>query len=942
MRLPTGGRIDRSTPLRFTVDGTEYAGYRGDTLASALIANGVVEVARSMYRQRPRGIAAAGVEEPNALVQLHGPCSEPMLPATTVELYDGLSASTLSGKGRLDDAEDTAVYDKKYVHCDVLVVGGGPAGLSAALAAGRTGARVILVDEQSELGGSLLSSRDQIDGAPMSAWVDAAHEELRSLPEVRVLTRSTAFGYYDHNYVLVAERRTDHLGPDGLPGVSRQRVWHIRAARVVLATGAHERSLVFADNDRPGIMLAAAVRTYVNRYAALPGRRAVVFTTNDSAYDTALDLAAVGAEVAAVVDARPAPPAALVERARAAGIEVLTGSAVVGTAGSPRVTAVRIASLADGTASREISCDLLAVSGAWNPVVHLFSQSQGKLRYDEALAAFVPDRSAQAERTIGAARGVYDLARCLADGRAAGAEAARLAGFDAPALETPERQALEIHPLWVVPSVDGDWDRHFVDLQRDATVADIHRATGAGMRSVEHVKRYTTISTGHDQGKTSGVTAIGAIAQAQGTSVAETGTTTFRGPYTPVSFAVLAGRDRGRLHDPVRTTSIHAWHVDHGAVFEDVGQWKRPRYYPDAGEDMDAAVLRECRAAREGLAVMDASTLGKIDIQGPDAAEFLNRMYTNAFAKLAVGSCRYGLLCKPDGMVFDDGVVMRLADDRFLATTTTGGAAAVLDWFEEWLQTEWPELRVHCTSVTEQWATVAVVGPKSRAVIAALAPDLDVSVEGFPFMTWRDTTLASGIAARIARVSFSGELAYEINVPMWYGRVVWEAVMAAGASYGITPYGTETMHVLRAEKGYVIVGQDTDGTVTPQDLGMEWIVSKQKQFVGKRSYQRPDTARTDRKHLVGLLPVDPGDLLPEGAQLVAPDAALDRAPVPMLGHVTSSYRSTALDRTFALALVKDGRSRLGETVHAPLGDRTIAATITEPVFYDTEGARRDG
>jgi sarcosine oxidase subunit alpha len=485
--------------------------------------------------------------------------------------------------------------------------------------------------------------------------------------------------------------------------------------------------------------------------------------------------------------------------------------------------------------------------------------------------------------------------------------------------------------------VDGPEDRQFVALQRDATVADVRRATGAGLRSVEHVKRYTTIGTAHDQGKTSGFAAVGVIAQLLGAETPQ-GTTTYRPPYTPVSFALLAGRDRGPLSDPVRTTPMHAWHVRHGAVFENVGQWKRPWYYPQPGEDMHAAVLRECRAARTSVAVMDASTLGKIDIQGPDAGEFLNRMYTNAFAKLKVGHCRYGLLCKADGMVFDDGVVMRVAEDRFLATTTTGNAAAVLDWFEEWSQTEWPDLKVWFTSVTEQWATIAVVGPQARTVLALVAPDVDCSAAAFEFMTFRDVRLADGTPARIARVSFSGELAFEINVDGRHGARVWDAVLATGLP---TPYGTETMHVLRAEKGYVIVGQDTDGTVTPHDLGMEWIVSPRKDFVGKRSYQRLDTSRPDRKQLVGLLPQNPDDLLPEGAQLIAPGTPL-APPVPMLGHVTSSYHSAALARTFALALVKGGRQLIGRTVLAPLADRTIAATVTEPIFYDPEGTRRDG
>ncbi|OEV05383.1 glycine cleavage T C-terminal barrel domain-containing protein, partial [Streptomyces oceani] len=496
-----------------------------------------------------------------------------------------------------------------------------------------------------------------------------------------------------------------------------------------------------------------------------------------------------------------------------------------------------------------------------------------------------------------------------------------------------------------LPADPAEARTHFVDLQRDATLADLARAVGTGMRSVEHIKRYTTIGTAHDQGRTSSALATAATAQLLDVPVGTLGPTSHRPPYTPVSFALLAGRARGRLRDPVRTTPMHPWHRAHGAVLEDVGQWKRPRYYPRDGEDMAAAVRRECLAARQSVAAMDVSTLGRIDLQGPDAAEFLNRVYTNGFAKLRVGSSRYGVLCTADGMVFDDGVTMRLAEDHFLMSTTTGNAAAVLDWLEEWLQTEWPELRVHCTSVTEQWATTALVGPRSRAVLSTLAPELTVDNADFPFMAWRDARVA-GLPARIARISFSGELAYEISVPGWHGLALWEAVLAAGAPYGITPYGTETMHVLRAEKGFVIVGQDTDGTVTPQDLGMDWVVSKRKEFLGQRSHQRPDTVRTDRKHLVGLLPVDPGELLPEGGQIVEPGAAgpdgQRATPVPMLGHVTSSYHSAALDRTFALALVKSGRERIGGTVEVPYAGRLVSAEITQPVFYDSEGSRRDG
>ena len=944
-RLREGGRVDRSSVLRFTVDGRELTGHPGDTVASAMLANGLAEVAPSLYRGRPRGIVAAGVEEPNALLQLDGSCSEGMLPATTVELYDGLSATTLSAMGRLDPTADPAVYDKKYVHTDVLVVGAGPAGLAAAAAAAGSGARVILLDEQPEPGGSLLSGV-----AAGLQWVAEVRAALDAAPEAVVLQRTTAFGSYDDNYVLALQRRTDHLGTDAPEGVSRQRLWHIRARQVVLATGAHERPLTFAGNDRPGVMLAAAVRTYLNRYAVAPGSRAVVSTTNDSAYDTVADLHAAGIDIAAVVDARPELSDRAAEVAAATGVRVLTGSAVVDTSGDHRLTGVTVQDLdVDGRLTGEpqsFACDLLAVSGGWSPVVHLHSQRQGRLRWDEDLVAFVPDGTVRDQQVVGAARGTYDLDGCLAEGARAGARAATECGFPVPVPPAASGDARpDIRALWLVPAPDGEpgsWDTHFVDLQRDVTVADVWRSTGAGMRGVEHVKRYTSLGTAGDQGKTSGVNAIGVIAEALGGSLGEIGTTAYRAPYTPIAFAALAGRERGELFDPERTTSIHSWHVAGGAKFEDVGQWKRPRYYPQPGEDMDTAVSRECRAAREGVAFMDASTLGKIEIWGADAGEFLNRIYTNAFKKLKPGTARYGVMCKPDGMIFDDGVTLRLDDNRYFMTTTTGGAAGVLDWLEEWLQTEWPELDVHCTSVTEQWTTIAVVGPRSRDVVAHLVPDLDLSAEAFPFMAFRETTLASGIPARICRISFSGELAYEINVSAWYGLAVWEEVDAIGRPYGITPYGTETMHVLRAEKGYIIVGQDTDGTVTPQDAGMSWVVSKQKDFIGKRSYSRADTSRADRKQLVGLLPSDRTTRLPEGTQLVAPDTTLETVPVPMLGHVTSSYHSPALGRPFALALVADGRARIGATLLAPVGDDLVPVEVTDFVLYDPEGTKRDG
>ncbi|AMB41916.1 FAD-dependent oxidoreductase [Paenarthrobacter ureafaciens] len=975
-RLATGGRIDRSITWRFTVDGQEFVGHPGDTIASALLANGHINAGNSLYEDRPRGIMAAGVEEPNALVKIAprfpGHVAESMLPATAVSLVDGQNIELLSGLGKLDPAEDKAEYDKKYVHTDVLVVGGGVAGLAAAREAVRTGARVILIDDQPELGGSLLSAStaeglaEEIEGKPALEWIADVEAELVSAEECTVLHRTTAFGSYDSNYFIAAQNRTDHLTVPAAPGVSRTRIWHIRAEQAVLAPGAHERPLVFENNDRPGIMLASAVRTYLNRYAVAVGQRVVISTTNDSAYLLAADLKAAGIPVAAVVDARPQ----ISEKAAAAvesGLRVLIGSAVADTSADEagRLNGVTVRSINDDgeltSGVEQIAADVLAVSGGWSPVVHLHSQRQGKLRWDDDLAAFIPSSVVRDQQVVGAGRGSYELQDCLAEGISAGAAASIAAGFEsattpseltAPTASAPTRQ------LWLVPGQTGEpgeWHNHFVDFQRDQSVADVLRSTGAGMRSVEHVKRYTSISTANDQGKTSGVNAIGVIAAALKhggadavPGIGEIGTTAYRAPFTPVAFAALAGRQRGELFDPARVTSIHPWHVAQGALFEDVGQWKRPWYYPQDGEDMDTAVLRECAAVRDSVGFMDATTLGKIEIRGKDAGEFLNRVYTNAFKKLAPGSARYGVMCTLDGMIFDDGVTLRLDEDTYFMTTTTSGAAKVLDWLEEWHQTEWPELDVVFTSVTEQWSTIAVVGPKSREVIAKVAPQLaengGLEAENFPFMTFRETTLASGVQARVCRISFSGELAYEINVPSWYGLNTWEAVAAAGAEFNITPYGTETMHVLRAEKGYPIVGQDTDGTVTPQDAGMEWIVSKAKDFIGKRSYLRADSKREDRKHLVSVLPADHSLKLPEGTQLVEKGIAVNPAygPVPMEGFVTSSYHSAALGRSFGLALIQNGRNRIGETLQASVGDQLVDVVVGETVLFDAEGTRKDG
>jgi sarcosine oxidase subunit alpha len=990
-RLQSGGRVNRAIPLTFTFNGRTYQGFQGDTLASALLANDVHFVARSFKYHRPRGIVTAGVEEPNALVQLEcGAHTIPNARATEIELYQGLVATSVNaepslehdrmainqkfsrfmpagfyyktfmwprsfwpkyeerirhaaGLGKAPEVLDPSRYDKRFAHCDVLVVGAGPSGLAAARTAGSSGARVILVDDQPELGGSLLSTGETIDGRPASAWVQAIERELENMPEVTVLTRSTAFGYQDHNLVTVTQRLTDHL-PVSTRGVTRERLWKIRAKQVILATGAHERPLVFGNNDLPGIMLASAITTYIKRYGVVPGRRAVIFTNNDEGYRAALDLKACGADVT-VVDPRSASTGELPRLAARNGVAIVNSGVITEAKGKERVKSVSVSQYANGRVvghMATLGCDLVGMSGGLNPVLHLFAQSGGKAAWKDDNACFVPGASVQAECSVGAARGAFQLPEALADGVAAGRQSAKSCGFTqctVPQWQAKSSGETPLLPLWLVANLEdaSRGPKRFVDFQNDVSAADILLAAREGYHSVEHVKRYTAMGFGTDQGKLGNINGMAILAIALGKTIPETGTTTFRPNYTPVTFGAIAGRELGDFLDPIRKTCIHPWHEAHGAAFEDVGNWKRPWYYPGRGEDLHAAVARECLAVRNSVGILDASTLGKIDIQGPDAATLLNWMYTNPWSKLEVGKCRYGLMLDENGMVFDDGVTVRLAEQHYMMTTTTGGAARVLNWMERWLQTEWPDLKVHLNSVTDHWATFAVVGPNSRRVLQKVCADIDFANAEFPFMTYRNGTVA-GAAARVMRISFSGELAYEVNVPANFGRGVWEELMSAGREFDITPYGTETMHVLRAEKGYIIVGQDTDGSITPFDLGMGGMVAK-KDFLGKRSLARSDTQREGRKQLVGLKTVDPHVTLTEGAQIVTTSSA--RGIAPMLGHVTSSYMSPILRRSIALAVVQGGLEKMGQRVFVSMSaTHCVEAEVCSPVFYDPEGVRQ--
>ncbi len=976
------GCINADKAVRFNFDGKEYAGAEGDTLASALLANGVHLVGRSFKYHRPRGIIGAGSEEANALVVFdRGPGRvTPNVRATTLELFDGLTARSqnywpslkfditeindkfatffpagfynktfmwpksfwdwvyepfirrAAGLGPAPSEPDPDQYTSVYDHCEVLIVGAGPAGIAAALAASQSSARVIIADEQAEFGGSLLSMPDAvIDGAAAWQWLESSLETLRSRDNVTLLPRTTVFGYYHDNFLGLAQRLTDHIRKPA-PQEPRECLHRVRAAKVILATGAIERPLVFADNDLPGTMLASSAQTYLNRYGVAVGDNAAIFTTHDSAYKAAFDLSDANIRIAVIIDARTKIDASLLEEAKKRGIEVRAESVVTGAAGRFRVKNIRVNRvLAGGVSAPEmIDCDTLLVCGGWTPSVHLWSHSKGTLKWNSELGAYAPDQPNENTICVGACNGEFGLKRALEDGASTGGSATTFKAI--------EDSGWSGEVFGALPTDRNEARiKAFVDFQNDVTAKDINLAVREGFKSIEHIKRYTTTGMATDQGKTSNLNGLQIASNALTRPVEQVGLTTFRPPYTPTTFGALAGAHCGDTFEVTRKTPIDPWAVSKGAVFEPVSLWRRARYFPQAGEDMHAAVARECKATRQSLGIFDATTLGKIEVVGPDASEFMNRMYTNPWTKLGVGRCRYGLMLREDGYIMDDGVVGRLANDRFHVTTTTGGAPRVLSMMEDYLQTEWPDLDVWLTSITEQWAVIALNGPNARKLIEPLVDGIDLSQEAFPHMAAREGRIC-GIETRLFRVSFSGELGFEINVPAHYGLALWEKLYEAGREFNITPYGTETMHVLRAEKGFIIVGQDTDGTVTPDDAGMSWAIGKKKpDFVGKRSLARPDIVANGRKQLVGLLTADPNIVLEEGAQIVAkPDQPI---PMDMIGHVTSSYWSETLGRSIAMALVKDGRSLEGESIYVPMPDTTIEATVGSTVFYDPEGER---
>ncbi len=1007
-RLREGGRLlDRSRPMSFTFNGRSMRGYAGDTLASALLGNNQMLVGRSFKYHRPRGIVASGAEEPNALMNLgQGARFEPNQRATTTELFDGLTAASQNhwpsleydvgvvnnyaarllpagfyyktfihprpfwkhvfepiirhsaGLGKAPTKPDADVYEHVHVHTDVLVIGGGIAGLTAARAAAASGASVMVIEQTAHWGGRAPVDGAEIDGTDADAWVNATVEALGANDKVRLRTRCMGSGIYDHGYVLAYERLTDHAPQDDLP---RHRLWKIRAGQVITATGAIERPLSFAGNDLPGVMLASAVRDYVTNWAVSPGDRTVVVTNNDDAYRTAITLKQAGLHVAAIVDARTQADSPLIAQARALGIRIEMGRGIAQVSGKGFVTGVAITPQAgEGATLEQIPCDVVAMSGGWSPVVHLWSHCGGKLVWDAAQAHFRPD-PAQAPtgadgqpfvRTAGIASGLLGTADVLADahaaGEAAGEAAGRIAGRTAAGSATDSapgavsEEATPMLPVWVMPQGAGYKlkSKMWLDFQNDVKVSDVQLAAREGFESVEHAKRYTTLGMATDQGKLSNINGLAVLADTLSTPIPAVGTTTFRPPYTPISMGAIAGEARGEIFQPLRRTPLHAWHEANGAVWEPVGHWRRPYCFPRAGESKSQAVNREINTTRQAVGLLDASTLGKLLVKGPDAGRFLDMMYTNMMSTLKPGRCRYGLMCSENGFLMDDGVVARIDDDTFLCHTTTGGADRIHAHMEEWLQTEWWDWSVYTANLTEQYAQIAVVGPKARDLLRAMGGDMDLSAEGLPFMAWADGVIG-GFKTRVYRISFSGELSYEIAVKAGQGRAFWDAVVAAGAGFGAAPYGTEALHVMRAEKGFIMIGDETDGTVIPQDLGLNWAISKKKtDFIGKRAQARSHMTDPARWKLVGLKTLD-GSVLPDGSYAVAEGTNLT-GQRNVQGRVTSTYHSPTLDCGIAMGLVLNGPDRMGEVLRFNRTDGSmVEARIVDPVFYDKEGEKQN-
>ncbi len=990
-RLDKEGYINRKKSISFKFNGKKYFGYEGDTLASALLANGIHLVGRSFKYHRPRGFIGSKEDEPNAKVQLYdGAKTEPNAVATEVELVEGLVAKSqncwpsvsfdfgainnflskffpagfyyktfmwpksfwhkiyepiirkAAGLGVAPLKPDPDRYEHKFEHCDVLIVGSGPSGLASALAAAKNGARVILAEDKSKFGGSLLTDQVTIGNKTGKEWADETIEQLKSMPNVVVKSRSQVFGYYDHNMMVMFERTKDHIeSPNKY--TPRQKLWYIRAKEVVVSTGSIERPLVFGNNDRPGILLASAAKEYIKKYGVLVGKKPIIFTNNDSAYDTAIEFKKNGVNPL-VIDVRKDSESTVVKEAKDLDIAIKFSHAVANTKGYLRVNSAVVGKLNNDKSGYEnlenIPCDCVCVSGNWTPTVHLSSQSGNKLKFDEMISAFIPNQSRQNETAVGSANGSFTLKKSLEDGFNKGFEVSNKLTKKDIKIDPPtsnEKSYGNHEKFWCMPLPEKQNHKRCVDFQNDVYVSDIELAIREGFRSIEHVKRYTTLGMATDQGKTSNLNGLQLVSNIENKIVPEVGHTTFRPPYTPVTIGTIVGREVGKHYRPTRKSPMHSWHEKNNAVFVDAGLWLRPRYYKQGNETLQDAAKREATNVRKNVGICDVTSLGKIDIKGPDSAEFLNRVYTNAWMKLPVGKARYGVMLREDGIVFDDGTTTRISENHFHMTTTTAQAVNVLAHLEYYLQVVWPELNVNVLSTTEQWAGAAVAGPKSRELLKKLFPKIDVSNEGLPFMGFKEEKLFQ-VPARIFRISFSGELAYEINVESDHGIFMWKKIMELGKTMGIQPYGTEALSTLRIEMGHV-AGSEIDGRTIPADLSLEGMLSKKKDFVGKRSLNREAFLNPDREKIVGVIPVDKKTMIPEGSHLVKDkNAAL---PNPKLGHISASCWSVEYNNPFSLAIIKEGKKRIGEKLYAlsPLKNKSIEVEIVSSHYVDPKGER---
>ena len=990
-RLEKGGLINRSKKISFKFNGKKYYGYEGDTIASALLANGVHLVGRSFKYHRPRGFFGAGVDEPYAIVQMYRNNEvDPNVRATEQELFEGLEAKSVNcwpsvqfdigainnflnrffpagfyyktfmwpksfwyniyepiirkaaGFGAASIKHDKERYEHKYEYCDLLITGSGPSGLASAYAAAQNGAKIILAEDKPRFGGSLLTSDVTIGNQSGDEWANKIISELKSMPNVIVKNRSQVFGYYDHNMLVMSERVSDHL-PKSEKYTPKQRLWYIRAKEVIISSGSIERPLVFGNNDTPGVMLSSAAKEYMKVYGVLVGKNPIVFTNNDSGYETAIEFKKNGIDPL-VLDTRKSPDSEIIKEAKELNIKIKNSYVVVAAKGYKKVKSADISKISDDKTKiseiENIKCDSICVSGFWTPSIHLASQSGNKTKFNEQIDAFIPNQKKQKESTLGSANGIFTLEETLQTSFEKGNELSKQFTNNDKKISAPaviEKKTSQHDKFWCVPLPKGKKYKRFLDFQNDVAVSDIELAIKEGYRSIEHVKRYTTLGMATDQGKTSNLNGLQLVSEIENKVVPQVGHTTFRPPYTPVSIGAIVGREVGKHSKPTRKSPMHYWHEKNNAVFVDAGVWLRPRYYKQGNENLFEASKREAKNVRENVGVCDVTTLGKIDIKGPDSAEFLNRVYTNAWLKLPVGKARYGVMLREDGIVMDDGTTTRISENHYHMTTTTAQAANVLSHLEYYLQLVWPELNVNVVSSTEQWAGAAIAGPKSRDVLKKLFPDLDVSNEGLPFMGYMEGKLF-GVDAKIYRISFSGELAYEVNVESDNGNFMWEKIIEAGKEFNIQPYGTEALSTLRIEMGHV-AGSELDGRTIPYDNSLEGLVSKKKDFIGKRSLTKKAFTASDRQKIVGVVPLDKKTSIPEGSYIVKDAKA--KLPNPKLGHVSASCWSVEYDNPFSLAIIKDGKNMIGQKLYAlsPLKNKTIPVEIVSSHYVDPKGER---